>query len=186
MLGFVDDTKHHVNDMMSPCAETVELLVSKMAEDSQLWSDLLTAAGAALELSKMHFYISSWKFEQSGKPFLDDEIHRTIPVKSPDRQTTVHVPNSSANSARRTLGPIKCPGRNQAAQYEALLQVSNEFARTIQSSAMYKREAWTTYFSFYLPKSEELQYADFEEAQEEAIPCHSRRGIKRESIMTHS
>jgi hypothetical protein len=31
-----------------------------------------------------------------------------------------------------------------------------------------------------------VQYADFEEAQEEAIPCHSRRGIKRESIMTHS
>jgi hypothetical protein len=31
-----------------------------------------------------------------------------------------------------------------------------------------------------------LQYADFEEAQEEAIPCHSRRGIKRKSIMTHS
>jgi hypothetical protein len=32
----------------------------------------------------------------------------------------------------------------------------------------------------------ELQYADFEEVQEEAIPCHSRRGIKRESTMTHS
>jgi hypothetical protein len=31
-----------------------------------------------------------------------------------------------------------------------------------------------------------LQYADFEEAQEEAIPCHSRRGMKCESIMTHS
>jgi hypothetical protein len=31
-----------------------------------------------------------------------------------------------------------------------------------------------------------VQYADFEEAQEEAIPCHSHRGIKRESIMTHS
>jgi hypothetical protein len=34
--------------------------------------------------------------------------------------------------------------------------------------------------------SKHMQYADFEEAQEEAIPCHSRRGIKRESIMTHS
>jgi hypothetical protein len=33
---------------------------------------------------------------------------------------------------------------------------------------------------------EQVQYADFEEAQEEAIPCHSHRGIKRESIMTHS
>jgi hypothetical protein len=31
-----------------------------------------------------------------------------------------------------------------------------------------------------------VQYADLEEAQEEGIPCHSRRGIKRESIMTHS
>jgi hypothetical protein len=34
--------------------------------------------------------------------------------------------------------------------------------------------------------SSQMQYADFEEAQEEAIPCHSCRGIKRESIMTHS
>jgi hypothetical protein len=32
----------------------------------------------------------------------------------------------------------------------------------------------------------QVQYADFEEAQEEAIPCHSRMGITRESIMTHS
>jgi hypothetical protein len=32
----------------------------------------------------------------------------------------------------------------------------------------------------------QVQYADFEEAQEEAIPCHSRRGLTRESIMTHS
>jgi hypothetical protein len=107
MLGFVDDTKHHVNDMMSPRAQSVETLVSMMAQDSQLWSDLLTASGAALELSKMYFYISSWKFEPSGKPFLDDTIKTTIPVKSPDRWSTVHVPNRSVNSARRTLGPIK-------------------------------------------------------------------------------
>jgi hypothetical protein len=63
MLGFVDNTKHHVNGMMHPTAQSAETLVSKMAEDSQLWSDLLTASGAALELSKMYFYISSWKFE---------------------------------------------------------------------------------------------------------------------------
>jgi hypothetical protein len=53
MLGFVDDTEHHVNDMMSPRAQSVETLVAKMAKDSKLWSDLLTASGAALELSKM-------------------------------------------------------------------------------------------------------------------------------------
>jgi hypothetical protein len=145
MLGFVDDTKHHVNGMMSPRAQSVETLVSKMAQDSQLWSDLL-------ELSKMYFYISSWKFELNGKPFLDDSIKTTIPVKSPDRMSTVRVPNRSIHSARRTLGPIKCPGRDQSAQYDTLLKTSNEFARTIQSSAMSKREAWMAYFSFYLPK----------------------------------
>jgi hypothetical protein len=35
-------------------------------------------------------------------------------------------------------------------------------------------------------ESIEVQYADFEETQEEAIPCHSRRELTRESIMTHS
>jgi dsDNA-binding SOS-regulon protein len=90
----------------------------------------------------MYFYISSWKCEPSGKPFLDDTIKTTIPVNPRDRSTT----------ARRTLGPIKCPGRNQSARYDALLQTSDEFAQIIQSSAMSEREAWTAYFSFYLPK----------------------------------
>jgi hypothetical protein len=85
MLCFVDDTKHHVNDLMSPQAQSVETLVSMMAKDSQLWSNLLTASGAALELSKMYFYISSWKFELSRKQFLDNSIQTSIPVKSPDR-----------------------------------------------------------------------------------------------------
>jgi hypothetical protein len=120
MLGFVDDTKHHVNDMMSPRAQSVETLVSKMAQDSQLWRDLLTASGAALELSKMYFYISSWKFEQSGKPYSDDSIQTTILVQSPDRTSIVHVPNKSVHSARRTLRPIKCPGRDQSAQSSRL------------------------------------------------------------------
>jgi hypothetical protein len=31
-----------------------------------------------------------------------------------------------------------------------------------------------------------VQYVDFEEAQEEAMMCHSRKGVKRESIMIHA
>jgi hypothetical protein len=34
MLGFVEDTKTHVNDMMSPRSLSVDALVEKMAEDS--------------------------------------------------------------------------------------------------------------------------------------------------------
>jgi hypothetical protein len=124
MLGFVDDTKHHVNDMMSPCAQSVTTLVDKMAEDSQLWSDLLKASGAGLELSKISFYISCWKFDTSGRPYPYDTIQTTILVKSPDRTSTQHVPNRSVYLPRRTLGPIQCPGRNQLVQYDSLLKVS--------------------------------------------------------------
>jgi hypothetical protein len=50
MLGFVDDIKNHVNDMMEPEASSVSCLINRMAEDSQLWSDLLHTAGGALEI----------------------------------------------------------------------------------------------------------------------------------------
>jgi hypothetical protein len=70
---------------------------------------------------------------------------------STDRSSTVHVPNKSVHTARRTLGPIKCPGRNQEAQYQSLLAKSDDFAKVIQSTFLSKREAWAAYFSFYLP-----------------------------------
>jgi hypothetical protein len=122
-----------------------------MAADSQLWSDLLHTAGGALEFPKLYCYVSFWKFEPSGRPYLDDTIDITIPISSPDRTTTIHVPNKSVHTARRTLGPIKCPGRNQESQYQSLLKKSDEFASVIQSTFLSKREAWTAYFSFYLP-----------------------------------
>jgi hypothetical protein len=44
------------------------------------------------------------------------------------------------------------PRQEPVSQYDSLLKKSDEFARTIQSSALSKSEAWTAYFSFYLPK----------------------------------
>jgi hypothetical protein len=150
MLGFVDDTKNHVNDMMDPTASSVATcsLVSKMAEDSQLWSDLLDTAGGALEFPKLYCYVSFWQFDPSGRPFLDDTIDISLPILSPDGSSTVHVPNKPVHTAHRTLGPIKRPGRNHDAQYQSLLAQSEDFAKVIQSTFLLKREAWTVYFSF--------------------------------------
>jgi hypothetical protein len=47
-------------------------------------------------------------------------------------------------------------------------------------------EKWGLELQSIRSDMEKMQYADFEEAQEEAIPCHSRRGLTCESIMTHS
>jgi hypothetical protein len=151
MLGFVDNTKNHVNVMMEPAASPVTSLVLNMSEDPQLWSDLLHTAGGALEFPKLFCYVSFWQFETSGKPYLDDTINITLQISSPDRASTVHVPNKSVHTACQTMGPIKCPGRNQEAQFKSLLSKSDDFAKVIQSTFLSKREAWTAYFSFYLP-----------------------------------
>jgi hypothetical protein len=137
--------------MMDPQASSVGSLVTRMSEDSQLWSDLLHTAGGALEYPKLYCYVSYWKFTSSGAPYLDDTINITIPIEFPDRTTTVYVRNKSVYTARRTLRPIKCPGRNQEAQYQSLLKKSDDFACVIQSTFLSKREAWTAYFSLYLP-----------------------------------
>jgi hypothetical protein len=108
-------------------------------------------AGAALEFSKLYFYVSYWQFKPSGRPYLDDHVQTTIPVSSPDRTKTVHFPNKSIQTAHHTLGPIKSPGRIQAAQYDSLLKKSDALARVIQSTSLSKREAWTADFSFFLP-----------------------------------
>jgi hypothetical protein len=84
MLGFVDGTKNHVNNMMEPNASSVESLVSWMTADSQLWSDLFHTAGGALEFPKLYCYVSFWQFEPSGRPYLDDTIDITLPISSPN------------------------------------------------------------------------------------------------------
>jgi hypothetical protein len=151
MLGFVDDTKNHINDMMETQASSVDTLITRMSEDSQLWSDLLHTASGPLKYPKLYCYVSYWKFTSSGTLYLDDTIDITIPIASPDRTTTVYVPNKSVYTAWRPMCPIKCPGRNQEAQYQAMLKKSDDFASVIQSTFLSKREAWTAYFSFYLP-----------------------------------
>jgi hypothetical protein len=125
----------------------------------------------------MYFYISSWKFEPSGKPVLDDSIETTIPGMSPDRQLTVHVPNRSVHLARRTLGPIKCPGRNQSAQYDSVLKMSDELARTIQSSALSKREAWTAYFVLSTENVLRSQYLILDQSPAQDDPEEADHGV---------
>jgi hypothetical protein len=115
--------------MMCPQPLSVDPLVTLMAEDSQLWSDLLHVAGAALEFTQLYLYVSYWQFFPSGRPYLDNTVTTTIPVSSPNRSTTVHFPNKLIHTARRTLGPGKSSGRNQSAQYEALLTKSDNFSR---------------------------------------------------------
>jgi hypothetical protein len=101
-------------------------------------------------------------------------------VKSPDRSTTKLVPNKPINEARRALSPIKCLVRDQTAQFNSLMKISREFARVIQSTALSKREAWTAYFSFYLPKMTFVLNTLFlSEKQLLSIQKHATRALFR-------
>jgi hypothetical protein len=80
-----------------------------------------------------------------------------------------------------TFCPFWCLQDSSSMQHQGSIAFNALAQQTVQKSLKKRHDGPLILRPLLL-----VQYADFEEAQEEAIPCHSRRGIKRESIMTHS
>jgi len=68
---------------------TLQRLLMDLAHDAQLWSDLLTASGGALELMKCFFFLARWTQDEWGIPHnrrqrieqkRPDEVHKTLGV----------------------------------------------------------------------------------------------------------
>jgi exonuclease III len=152
MAGFVDDTKGQTNDMRSPTAIPLATLVSQMQDDAQLWGDLLHVSGGALEIPKCNFYIMHWLFQENGIPTLDKDLHQQLHLEAGDGTKTT-LTNDSVEEAHKTLGTWKSALRTQKKQYEVMLTKSNEYARTILSSPVTRKETWTAYYAVYLPRN---------------------------------
>ena len=65
IIGFVDDSTCMTGgDPTKP----VEVLLSMMQDDAQLWSDLLWCSGGKLELPKCGYHVIYYDFETNGIP----------------------------------------------------------------------------------------------------------------------
>lgn len=71
MIGFVDDCNGQTNQFAADgSAKTVERLLQQAQHNAQVWNNLLTVSGGALELSKTSCHVLQWLFAANGAPVL--------------------------------------------------------------------------------------------------------------------
>jgi hypothetical protein len=152
MIGYVDDSNGQTNDFCSDKQPEHQCLLDMAQSDAQLWRDLLSASGGALELQKCAFHAVTWTFMADGSPFGQGIIESAgITINQGDDSTACKLKELSVHTAHKTLGHYKDPVGNQKRQYDALLEKSNRAAEFIARSPLDREEAWTYYFAIYLP-----------------------------------
>ena len=71
MIGFVDDSNGQVNSFLrDESPEELNRLIRKAEYSATTWSNLLSATGGSLELSKCSYHIANWQFSMQGAPVL--------------------------------------------------------------------------------------------------------------------
>ena len=69
MVGFVDDNTNQANKFGEDELEyTYKEVMAHAMDNAQLWTNLLSSSGGALELPKCSFHLSHWSFTASGAP----------------------------------------------------------------------------------------------------------------------
>ena len=152
MIGFVDDSTGQVNSFCDDTQPDSNVLISNMAYDAQLWNDLLWASGGALELSKCTYQVMDYMFTPIGAPILrPGHIGTPIILQSGDGSRSEKIPPRTAYCSHKTLGHHIDPAGNLRQQQRVLTEKSKDTAMFIASSPLSRREAWTYYFSIFLP-----------------------------------
>ncbi|KAI2499304.1 hypothetical protein MHU86_15148 [Fragilaria crotonensis] len=155
MISFVDDCNGQTNQFESDgSTATVAQLFQQTQQNAQSWSDLLSASGGLLELSKCSSHVMQWKFSLQGAPVLvpsHEEFQDQLRVQ--DRQTGDHhhLTLLSVYDAHKTLGHYKAPIGNQMEQFRQLKRKSDDAVAFLWTCPLSKLEAWTYYYACYLP-----------------------------------
>jgi exonuclease III len=155
MVGFVDDSNGQTNCFTEELQWSEKVMQQHVAHDAQVWTNLLSASGGALELSKCSYHYLKWGFAEHGAPVLMPI--RDIPeikVRDPQTYQTHVLTKLSPYEAHKTLGYYKEPAGNQKKQYRTLLEKSNNNTQFLWKSNITPREAKIFYQSVYLPSME--------------------------------
>lgn len=96
MVGFVDDCNGQTNSFHDEeDVNTIETLLHKTRTNMKAWSNLLTASGGALEMSKCSSHVLQWKFSMQGTPVL---VSATT-----EEQALLTVPDTHSSSGSRAI-----------------------------------------------------------------------------------
>ena len=154
IAGFVDDCNGQTNDFDADgSTATVTTLLGQAQNNAQIWTDLLSASGGALEVSKCSCHIMQFKFTVQGAPTLVPEFtadQAQLRVWDPNTSETQTLQIMSVYQAHKTLGHYKEPAGHQQEQFRQLLKKSNDTTAFLWSCPLTRTEAWTFYFACYL------------------------------------
>jgi hypothetical protein len=154
MIGFVDDSNGQVNSFYeTENPTTLQSLVHKARKNAIEWSNLLSATGGALELSKCSYHVMYWKFSIQGAPVLSNIQSEITPLQVPDvLNDTLHTLEFLPPSvAHKTLGHYKEPVGLQKQQFRQLKEKSDRITEFLWTTPLTREEAWTYYRSCYVP-----------------------------------
>ena len=152
MVGYVDDSNGQTNKFQDNDQPDDSVILEQASQDAQVWHDVLTASGGALELPKCSYHLLSWTFAANGTPFLKLDVpHTMVTVTNTAGAADPQViPAISAHAAHKTLGHYKDPAGNQAQQLRELTEKCDKAADFIATSPLNRSEAWTYYFAIFL------------------------------------
>ena len=128
MLGFVDDKKHNINNILKQLQHTI---IEAMQQSIRVWDEILTFIGGKLEMSKCNFCILDRIFDKSDKPVLNNN-KETVTFLS-ENNIQVQSQQLSPNDAIKYLGVVSRPNGNQNTITTHLRQVADSLSRTIAS-----------------------------------------------------
>ena len=69
MLGFVNDKKHYVHNILKQLQQSI---IEVMQHSIRVWDEILTFVGGKLERSKCNFCILNWTFDKSDRHILNN------------------------------------------------------------------------------------------------------------------
>jgi hypothetical protein len=197
LIGFVDDCNGQTNTFdMDGSPSRLPALLSQTQANAQQWTDLLSASGGALELSKCSCHILQWQFSLQGAPVLvpsfpKDETQITVWDNHTMQRQDLQI--LSAYKAHKTLGHFKDPAGTQTEQFRQLLKKSNAITSFLWTVPLSRKEAWTFYYACYLPainyplSCSSLQPRQLETIQKQAMKiivarCGFNRNTKKEVL----
>ena len=153
MVGFVDDNNNHTNKFeQDELSVTWREVIEFAAENAQLWTNLLSASGGALELPKCSYHLSHWSFTGSGAPVLTipDDLPDLV-VRDPHEDRDHIIPLLSPYTAHKILGHYKEPSGSQKAQQDHLRKTCADQVAFLWKSPLTRAEAWQFYTSCFIP-----------------------------------
>lgn len=137
VVGFVDDTNSCVNDFCAPTQDPFH--IHQLAtDDAQLWNDLLSTTGGALEVPKCKLLLAHYAFTATGAPILTHTAPDVMPIHvtpTPGSQP-LRLEYPSPFDARKTLGCWKGPSGNQNKALVAITKNAKQRAELVAASPL--------------------------------------------------